>query len=1133
MIVLLISECEKKAFKRSRRILSRFASQIGRRTWMARMSKEGLNDLHIMLSKNASRHNAVACHRVTSRHQTELQWIVGTKRHFSNTGEFAFSHTKHDLLWSLKEHSIPQRLLLLTVQLAGLLHDLGKHISSFQTKIRGQQDNVSDPIRHERLSLAMFFYLLAQLNYVKKSSSQLETYVDLLSFSGDHEWLALLDDSQQIIQVLSQLYENGFDEIFCSEFMPFHPNNSLFPSLDYVPPLLKSIAYLVVSHHKQPAGTEDYSLTQSRYINDANVNRKALSFNLQLTPAWLQSPKWSNSLQKTAKRLRFIIDEHGELNSDSIRSWQAYTHAIARPALVFADQSISSRENVKPTTLDPNTLCFANSGKNYLDKRYMAGDLSTHLFNVGQMSSRVLARLFALQQNIHSRCIDEIPSQLVSDLPESSQYHWQSVADYLIREKDNIHEGGFFGIVMAETGSGKTRANARIMSALSGHQRLRFSVLLGMRSLTFQSGDEYLDQLGFSRGQDADCFVGSALSNFLYQNQSSKQSPSEDNPLESFGMENAHVDESLLTGLVGNAIDDMDNPWPEELKLPSRPKVDRLLQIPILISTVDHIMPAIQHFKSSPSFFFTRLASSDLIIDEIDSYNTDDLIPLAKLAYYCGLFGRKLILSSATVPPAVARSFFNAYHHGYQNYLQFTGHSHQLQVGWFTNISSCIQIKEVTSLNQFSELHLKFSHRFADAILSQPARRSADIIDISDLIGTANLDYLYARTLEGCFSLHSAHALTDPTTNIKLFVGVVRWSNVKHTQGFARHILNLPEFQDKVVRVVCYHSKHLPLILHEIESFLNSVLKRDSASHSVLLHPIIRELLSEAKANNKRDVVVVVASSPIEEVGKDHDFDWAVVEPNSCWSLAQIVGRVWRHRRKLVCQSANVLLLSTSARTIESKKVGKRFFHPGPESGSRQYGTAMEINPEIHSVAELFDSTWLRHIDTTATLVEPLYIANDLKNSGNMFFDDFKTLEQVTLREKLETLSKTYCLNDFITSDHDIVYSDIHAQNNPFRAGQKAPPIWLEIDDEETWYTFKDNRTIELNDVVRKESLQLEHSLLKLHRRVRLEKWSNLLELHGLNSCSTVFSFEPEIYGNTELCSMRFRYSDELGWETF
>ncbi len=64
-----------------------------------------------------------------------------------------------------------------------------------------------------------------------------------------------------------------------------------------------------------------------------------------------------------------------------------------------------------------------------------------------------------------------------------------------LREKSE--EQGFFGINMASTGCGKTFANARIMYALADEQTgCRFSVALGLRTLTLQTGQALQSRLG-------------------------------------------------------------------------------------------------------------------------------------------------------------------------------------------------------------------------------------------------------------------------------------------------------------------------------------------------------------------------------------------------------------------------------------------------------------------------------------------------------------------------------------------------------------------------------------------------------------------------------------------------------------
>jgi CRISPR-associated endonuclease/helicase Cas3 len=59
MNVLLISECEKKAWKSTRRIVSQYLPQHGSRVWMGSIDKEGLQELHKELKRKVTKNNAI------------------------------------------------------------------------------------------------------------------------------------------------------------------------------------------------------------------------------------------------------------------------------------------------------------------------------------------------------------------------------------------------------------------------------------------------------------------------------------------------------------------------------------------------------------------------------------------------------------------------------------------------------------------------------------------------------------------------------------------------------------------------------------------------------------------------------------------------------------------------------------------------------------------------------------------------------------------------------------------------------------------------------------------------------------------------------------------------------------------
>lgn len=66
-----------------------------------------------------------------------------------------------------------------------------------------------------------------------------------------------------------------------------------------------------------------------------------------------------------------------------------------------------------------------------------------------------------------------------------------------------------------------------------------------------------------------------------------------------------------------------------------------------------------------------RLMSSDLVIDEIDDFNSKDLIAIARLVHLAGLCGRNVAISSATIPPDLAEGLYRSYQAGLKSYNSF------------------------------------------------------------------------------------------------------------------------------------------------------------------------------------------------------------------------------------------------------------------------------------------------------------------------------------------------------------------------------------------------------------------------------------------------------------------------------
>lgn len=88
------------------------------------------------------------------------------------------------------------------------------------------------------------------------------------------------------------------------------------------------------------------------------------------------------------------------------------------------------------------------------------------------------------------------------------------------------------------------------------------------------------------------------------------------------------------------------------------------------------------------------------------------------------------------------------------------------------------------------------------------------------------------------------------------------------------------------------------------------------------------------------NVPFIVIATPVEEVGRDHDFDWAIIDASSVQSIVQTAGRVNRHRLEKV-QQPNIVIPEWNYRYCERRDIEKRkqqskqrrpvFIYPGYE----------------------------------------------------------------------------------------------------------------------------------------------------------------------------------------------------------
>ena len=168
MMVTFVSQCEKNALKKTRRVLDSFANRIGDNTWQTIITQEGLGAVQKLLRKTASKSTAVSCHWIRSRSRSDFLWVVGNKDMFNEEGVVPVNYgmterfigEKEIMLKEIYANTNTQRLdqhlfavaylskilvekivpenenLANVVYIAGCWHDIGKIDDGFQTWVK-------------------------------------------------------------------------------------------------------------------------------------------------------------------------------------------------------------------------------------------------------------------------------------------------------------------------------------------------------------------------------------------------------------------------------------------------------------------------------------------------------------------------------------------------------------------------------------------------------------------------------------------------------------------------------------------------------------------------------------------------------------------------------------------------------------------------------------------------------------------------------------------------------------------------------------------------------------------------------------------------------------------------------------
>ncbi|EKC5749065.1 type I-F CRISPR-associated helicase Cas3f [Cronobacter sakazakii] len=949
MNVLLISQCTKRAREESCRILDQFAERKGDGTWQTVITLEGVNTLRRLLRKSARRNTAVACHWLKKGGDTELLWVVGNLRRFSVQGSVPTNRTTLDVVRRGQEHSWHcAEAMALLAAIAGLFHDFGKANRLFQHTLCGNAALTFQPYRHEWVSVRLFQAFVGE--------------------QTDREWLAALgeivpaDESRWLERLKADAPGDS---------------GSPFTSL---PPLARVVAWLILSHHRLPQCLLKHhqpEIEQADGWLERQLNASWNSLNAQsrewtpqqLKAVWqfphgtpVQSAQWRDKAKQIARRA---------LNAASLFDFgdmsQLFTLHMARLALMLADHHYSASAPYVRWQ-DADYAAWANSDrasgtlKQKLDEHNVG--VAHNALLLGRSMPWVRRSLPAISRHKGFR-----------ERAKEGRFSWQNRAwDIAEGLRERSRSQGFFGINMASTGCGKTFANARIMYALSEEQEgCRFTVALGLRTLTLQTGEALRDRLHL-QDDDLAVMIGSQAVRQLHQQLLAGQDADKDS-----ASQEAFFDAHQYVHFEGTMESGPLRHW-----LSGDERLNKLLSAPVLVATIDHLMPATEGVRGGRQIpAMLRLLTSDLVLDEPDDFDIADLPAVCRLVNWAGMLGSRVLLSSATLPPSLVQALYAAYYNGRKHYQQACGEPGlpvNICCAWFDEYGAMVQ--EIADPQTFHTTHAQFVAKRAGKLEQKPVLCQARIAALeAESSQAAAVVNAVARTLQReMLALHQQHHVQHPSGK-QASLGLVRFANIDPLVAVAQALAALPSPEGVCIHYCVYHSQHPLAVRSYIENHLDRAFDRSGQK------PLWRlpEIDLAMQSHPAQQHLFVVLATSVCEVGRDWDADWGIIEPSSMRSLIQFAGRIQRHRQQTP-GAENLVILETNIRAL--RKMQPIFQKPGFET--------TDFRLSSHRLSELLAEPQYRTINAIPRILAPVPF-----QPGNRNFSSLVELEHVRLYETL------------------------------------------------------------------------------------------------------------------------------------
>lgn len=858
MHCIFISACEKKALKKTRAVLDSYAIRTGQSAWQAPMTAEGLKEIRTALKRVATRQTAVAAYVNYGMRRMKLVWVVGAKHRFSMDGAYPVASTRKQQ----KQLQVPTwvRAASLLAGAAGDVHDIGKASKHFQHKLSPQMAGniIRDDVRHEWLSMK----LLQQMR------------------DNDWNWSQAWDNIKRNLSTLTLGHRDQVKkEFLLNEF--------------------EAVDYLVVTHHGL-LGDSNWYPNESLHVREKNPCIEQISCAGEVHSSIFSSHR--HRMSRLSKMTEFAHDH--------LLYWKALS-LHARAALIHADHIVSAEQyslgKVEKVSLFANTK-MKDTGKGKKEKQ-QDQPLDWHLQQVGDRASYIATKM-ATDLNMPGLCEQSV--EYICQPSTLPRFQWQNtVANALQKQMLKTPDLPCLILNIAGTGSGKTRMNLRAACTLRPDDP-RIAIALNLRSLTLQTGEALKTSMNLSDDEIA-VIIGDKVSQHLFDQRSKNDKGFDE-------------DENLIEPMFDAYGEEQQIPnWLDPLftkTVKGRKTVDKVaktvLASPLLVSTIDYLIAAGEpHRQGHHVKALLRIMSSDLILDEIDGYEPKSLMAVLRLVQLAAMYGRHVICSSATLSATVADSVYRAYQSGIEMRAALAETPQKFGLCIADNeLKPKVFVHSTDRPTDFTQVYQQHLQEL-QLVLAEKAKQPYRLASLAEIPNPSVITW-QETILAQAQQLHQQHAWKFKKTGKKVSFGLIRVANIKHAIALAQYLsVHLSHAQ-----IACYHANDWLISRFYKEQRLDALLtrhknssKRPTGNEHITVDDDILQSINSAVTD---DIPFIVIATPVEEVGRDHDFDWAIIDASSIQSIVQTAGRVNRHRLN-VMQQPNIVIPQFNYRYCENK----------------------------------------------------------------------------------------------------------------------------------------------------------------------------------------------------------------------